>query len=127
MSGEKGRQQADPASLKDLGPAELKARAEAGEAIVLLDVREPFERDFCALPSPKRGLDLHIPMGSLAASLEEIREAASQGPLVIYCHHGVRSLMVGHWLVGQGISDVYNLDGGIDAFATEVDPTLPRY
>lgn len=113
--------------ITDLSPVELKQRLDAGEALILLDVREPFERAFCTLPTPSRGLDLHVPMRTIPERLDAIRDAARQGPLVVYCHHGVRSLTACRWLAAQGVSGVHNLDGGIDAYAIEADPGVPRY
>ncbi len=60
-------------------------------------------------------------------ALEEICGAASQKTLVVYCHHGVRSLMVADWLATQGIPGALNLDGGIDAWSSEVDRGVARY
>ncbi len=116
-----------PPSIVNLSPAELKRRLDAGEAFVLLDVREPVERAYCALPGPPRGQDLHVPLREVPAHLDAIRDAAGSGPLIVYCHHGVRSLMAGRWLAEQGVPDVHNLDGGIDAYSLEADPNVPRY
>ena len=58
------------------------------------------------------------------------RRSAAVGsgrPLIVYCHHGVRSLATARWLVAQGIPDVANLEGGIDAWSRTVDPAVPRY
>jgi len=113
-------------------PIELPApavadRLRAGDPITLLDVREPPERALAAIPVPSPGGDLFIPMGEVPARLPEIRQALSRGPLVIYCHHGVRSLMVAQWLAAQGLPGAINLAGGIDAWSVEVDPSVPRY
>jgi rhodanese-related sulfurtransferase len=47
--------------------------------------------------------------------------------IVVHCHHGGRSLRVANWLRGQGFANAQSLAGGIDAWAAEIDPTLPRY
>ncbi len=93
----------------------------------MLDVREPFERALCSIEVSPAATDLYIPMRSVAARLPEIRLAAAQGVLVVYCHHGVRSRAVGEWLLGQGVTGVQNLSGGIDAWSRLVDPSVPRY
>lgn len=111
----------------DLTPSALRRLIEGGEPLVLVDVREPTERARCALPHPSAGLDLHVPMSQVPSRLGEIRDAARVGPVVVYCHHGVRSLLAGRWLAAQGVPRVHNLDGGIDAYSLEADPSVPRY
>jgi len=111
----------------EISVQELKRRLDGGEALVVLDVREPVERDFCAIPVPPTARDLHIPMNALPGRLEEIREACRSSPLVVYCHHGVRSRQVTAWLSHSGIPGVANLEGGIDDWSVDVDPGVPRY
>lgn len=113
--------------LENLDARELKRRLDRGEPITLLDVREPFERQLCAIPAGPTAIDLHVPMAEVPGRLGAIREAASLAPLVIYCHHGVRSAWAGRWLEAQGLVRVANLDGGIDAWALLADPETPRY
>lgn len=84
----------------------------------LLDVREPDEFACCALAD-----SLHVPMQSVPAHLEHLPR---DRPVVVMCHHGVRSLHVAAYLRQAGL-DAWNLAGGIDAWAREVDPELPRY
>lgn len=110
-----------------LTPSELRGRLDAGSPTVLLDVREPSERDYCSIPAPPGVADLHVPLGHVPARLDSIAEAARSGRLVVYCHHGVRSLMAARWLAAQGIEVVENLEGGIDAWSAQVDPGVPRY
>ncbi|QEH34389.1 molybdopterin biosynthesis protein MoeB [Aquisphaera giovannonii] len=95
--------------------------------MTLLDVREPMERSFCAIPVPPTAGDLHIPMRQVPSHLEALAAAADRGPLVVYCHHGVRSMAVAEWLVARGVRGVQNLRGGIDAWSLEADPQVPRY
>jgi rhodanese-related sulfurtransferase len=115
------------AGVARLTAAGLKARLDLGEPMVLLDVREPEERAFCAIGGFATAADLHIPMNEIPGRLLEIRAAAEDKALVVYCHHGVRSLAVAQWLAGQGVRDVANLDGGIDVWSVVVDPDVPRY
>lgn len=105
----------------------LKRRLDAGEALALLDVREPDERAAAAITAAPNVVDLHVPLGRVTAHLDALRLAAADRPLVVYCHHGVRSLIAARWLHAQGLPLVENLSGGIDAWARRIDPTVPRY
>jgi rhodanese-related sulfurtransferase len=90
-----------------------------GSNILLLDVREDDERATAAIePS------VHIPMHELPQRLEEIPRDRR---VVVYCHHGGRSSMVAGYLEARGLPHVTNLTGGIDAYAAEVDRSIPRY
>jgi rhodanese-related sulfurtransferase len=111
----------------DLDARELRRRLDSGEPVALLDVREPSERALCAIPAGAGVPDLHVPMAQVPGRLDAIREAAGRSPLVVYCHHGVRSRMAALWLAAQGVAGVLNLAGGIDAWSVEADPTTPRY
>jgi rhodanese-related sulfurtransferase len=84
----------------------------------LLDVREPEEFALTQLA----GAQL-IPLGELQARVEEIPEGVE---LVVYCHHGIRSLQAAGFLRGQG-REAVSLKGGIDLWARRIDPSLPRY
>jgi rhodanese-related sulfurtransferase len=85
----------------------------------LLDVRETFERQISCLDD-----DLHIPMGSIPSSLEKI---SKEDPIVVYCRSGSRSSRVVEYLRSLGYSKARNLVGGINAWASEVDASLPTY
>jgi rhodanese-related sulfurtransferase len=118
----------NPASaVSDLTPALLHERLEAGEALTLLDVREPHERSFCSITVPPTAGDLFIPVREIPSRLDVVQDALRRGPLVVYCHHGVRSRDVAEWLVERGLSGIINLRGGIDAWSREADTTVPRY
>ena len=95
----------------------------AGDPLLLLDVREPFERDHCRIADD----DLHIPLGQVMARVEEIRSRADGRTLIVYCHHGVRSRAAADWLLAQGLPAPANLTGGIEAWSRLVDPTVARY
>jgi rhodanese-related sulfurtransferase len=105
----------------------LKSRLDGGEALTVLDVREDDERAFSAIRLPTTARDLHIPMNFVSGRLDELRALVGHEPLVVYCHHGVRSMNVARWLVRQGMAGVHNLAGGIDAWSESVDPGVPRY
>ena len=85
----------------------------------ILDVREAWEFDLCRVPGSQ-----HIPLGDLPARLHEI---ARDRPLVVVCHHGVRSRAAQVFLLRQGFTRVQNLVGGLDAWARRVDPTMAIY
>lgn len=106
--------------VAELMPQEVARRLkEAPDAVVLLDVREPFERELAAVePS------LHIPMREVASRLEEIPRDRT---VVVYCHAGGRSATVAAYLEHHGFENVANLTGGIDRWSREVDPAVPRY
>lgn len=106
---------------------QLKAHFDRGESLVVLDVREPVERAFCAIPTPPTVRDLHVPMGELPARLDEIKATQGESLLVVYCHLGVRSRQAAGWLGQQGLAGLANLEGGIDAWSVDVDPDVPRY
>src|SRR4051812_4324239 len=110
----------DTPTVGRLSAKGLRALLSAGEDLALLDVREPFERAYCAIAVPASARDLFVPTGEVMARVEEIRRAAADGPIVVYCHHGVRSLAVANWLVRQGCNRVFNLEGGIDAWSVRV-------
>jgi rhodanese-related sulfurtransferase len=106
---------------------ELKGRLEHGEPLTVLDVREDDERAFAAIALPGGMVDLHIPLGDVRLRFDEIQRAAEGRPLVVYCHHGQRSMVAATWLARRGLADVHNLEGGIDAWSTSVDRAIRRY
>jgi adenylyltransferase/sulfurtransferase len=100
---------------------ELARRLRQGDPVQLLDVRQLWEHEIAALP----GSTL-IPLGELAGRSDEITPTPGV-PLVVYCHHGIRSLNGAHILLQQGFVDVFSLAGGIDAWSLQVDASIPRY
>jgi rhodanese-related sulfurtransferase len=106
----------------EVSPHEVRQRLEAGEEVRLIDVREPHEYAICRID----GAEL-IPMRSIPGALPALKERAAGGPLVFYCHHGVRSLKVVSWLRQQGLACCQSMQGGIDLWAASVDPGLRRY
>ncbi|MEW4570014.1 rhodanese-like domain-containing protein [Tautonia sp. JC769] len=108
-------------------PLELNEHFLAGSPLVLLDVREDLERHYCTIDAPETILEVHVPIGEVSKRLDLLRRCLDGRPLVIYCHHGVRSLATARWLAAQGLEDVVNLEGGIDAWSLTIDPTVPRY
>lgn len=119
-----------PIPIPQTRPADLLRRLKAGEPLVLLDVREPEERDYCRIASPPAFADIHLPLGELPGRLGELDPLLASAPsarLIVYCHHGVRSQVAASWLARHGFENVENLSGGIDAWSLEVDPSVPRY
>ncbi len=100
-------------------PREVKTKLDRGEPLLLVDCREPHEYAICRLPGARL-----VPMGEIARHLELF---AAADEVVVYCHHGIRSLNVAAWLRGQGIEGVRSLAGGIERWAVEIDPAMPRY
>jgi len=102
-------------------PADLARRLASPEAPRLLDVREPEENAFATLPNATL-----IPLGELAVRVDDLEEWRDQ-EIVVYCHHGVRSLHGISILRQAGFQKLLNLQGGIDRWSLEVDPAVPRY
>ena len=103
----------------EISPAELKQKRETGEKFTLLDVREPWEHQTAAIEPSS-----HIPMGDIPARVQELDPDEH---IVVYCHHGVRSMNVTAWLRQQGFESVQSLRGGIDRWSREVDSSVPLY
>jgi len=103
----------------EITPAELKRRLDAGENLLLVDVREQWEHDVCRI----EGAQL-IPMRTIPASLQRLDV---EDPVICYCHHGMRSLDVAVWLQKQGVESARSLAGGIERWSAEIDPKVPRY
>jgi rhodanese-related sulfurtransferase len=104
----------------------LSQRLAAGESLTLLDVREPDETAYCAIDVPATARLLMIPMREVPSRLVEIDKSLGRGPLVVYCHHGVRSLAVSEWLSHRQAGEISNLSGGIDAWSVEDNNASPR-
>jgi len=66
-------------------------------------------------------------MRDIPASLQQLEAKADEATLIVFCHHGVRSLNVAHWLREQGVAACQSMSGGIDAWSALVDPAVPRY
>jgi rhodanese-related sulfurtransferase len=107
--------------MQQLAPTQLKAWLDDSQRPqpVVIDVREPWEFDVCRLAGAKP-----MPMRSVPARYLELDRHADT---VIVCHHGARSYQVAMFLEYQGFTNIYNLHGGLAAWAREVDPALPTY
>ncbi|HVY44818.1 MAG TPA: Grx4 family monothiol glutaredoxin [Minicystis sp.] len=105
----------EPARVKQLGPEDLKAMMDAGEAFELVDVRGEKERAIASIPGAK----------PLTPELVEALDREVR--VVFHCHHGGRSQAAAERFLAEGFKNVLNLRGGIDAWSTRVDPKVPRY
>jgi rhodanese-related sulfurtransferase len=105
-------------SIREITPTELQQLLAGENPPTLIDVREEGEAAICAID----GSTL-IPMNTLPQRLQEIPK---DRPVVLYCHGGMRSMMVGEWLSQQGF-DALSLAGGIDQWAIEIEPEMARY
>lgn len=104
----------------EISAQELQDSLKQSGSLCLIDCREPWENELVCLPDSTL-----LPMNDTPGRLEELRQM--KGRLVVYCHHGIRSMQVVQWLRSQGLSEACSLAGGIDAWSQVVDPELPRY
>lgn len=106
-------------SIIQISATELKTKLELGSKPLLLDVREADEFEYTHIEG-----SLHIPMNQIPQKLEQID---SNVECIVICHHGIRSQYVASFLVSAGYTQIYNLNGGIDAWSVECDNTVSRY
>ena|SRR5215831_13025701 len=104
----------------EITPVEVKARLDSGEHIRLIDVREPNEHAICQIA----GAEL-IPMNTIPQNLQDLD--SGEAPIIVFCHHGVRSLAVVDWLRRQGVENCQSMAGGTDRWSLEIDPGVCRY
>jgi rhodanese-related sulfurtransferase len=105
--------------VKTLTPAELAQRLARGDDLLLLDVREPHELEICRIEN-----SFAMPMSEISSRLSELDP---DKPTVCICHHGIRSAHVASALARMDFTEVYNLAGGVDRWAVEVDTSMTRY
>lgn len=102
-----------------MAPRDLAKRLLSGADLVVVDVREKEELAICSIDGAR-----HVPLGELPQRMSELDPAR---PTVCVCHHGVRSSHAAHYLAENGFDLLYNLSGGVDRWATEVDESMARY
>lgn len=104
-----------------LHPLELKTWLEhpARRQPILVDVRETWEYQYCHIDG-----SLLVPLRQIP---ERLTELDPQAEFVMICHHGVRSYRAGLFLEQAGFANVYNLQGGVEAWARDADPTMRKY
>ena len=106
--------------MRHFTPKDLQNHLHNGQSTpLLLDVREPWEYDICHLT----GSEL-VPM----RKIQQVAEAFDKNrEIVVICHHGIRSRHVAYYLEQIGFNNVINLEGGVERWANEIDPTMKRY
>ena len=106
--------------MREFSASELRGYLETASARpLLLDVREPWEFDKACI----EGSTL-VPMRTIPGSLQDFNPDQE---IVVICHHGIRSRMIGLYLENHGFSNIINLTGGVEAWAREVDPDMETY
>ena len=103
----------------EISVQELDSWRKTGRDIAVLDVREPWEVEICSLAGA-----FSIPLQALPARFGEL---PTDKPLVVLCHHGMRSQQAVHWLRRNGLGNAINLAGGIDAWARQIEPSMGVY
>ena len=101
--------------MKEISVKDLKSKMDAGDEFQLIDIREQYEVEMAEIGGE------HIPMGEVLANLDKIRKDV---PVVIHCRSGNRSGNMVMYLDAQGYENLYNLSGGIIAWAQEIDNSL---
>jgi rhodanese-related sulfurtransferase len=107
--------------IDELAPRDLAAwRADpAREPPVVIDVREPWEWDVAHIDDSRL-----VPLQTVPANVDTLPRDRD---IVLVCHHGNRSRRAAQWLEQQGYTRLHNLTGGVERWATDVDPTMARY
>ncbi len=106
----------------EISASDVKKRLDGGEPTHLIDCREPAEHATAAIQDAEL-----IPMNTTPQRLQHIEDLADTAPVIVFCHHGMRSLMVVNWLREQGVANCSSMAGGIDRWSMEIDPSVPRY
>ena len=104
----------------EITPQDVKRRIDAGEKLRLIDVRELFEVRQAAI----EGAEV-IPMADVPNAVGSLED--EDKPIIVFCHHGVRSLRVVAWLREHGVENCVSMAGGIDRWSVEIDAAVPRY
>ena len=109
-------------AIEEIEPQELAERLRRGEKIRLIDVRQPWEHEIATLA----GGEL-VPLDQLAYGGADVEQEGAE-PVVVYCHHGVRSLAGVSFLQRMGwTGEIRSLAGGIERWSLQIDPAVPRY
>ena len=116
--------------IPQLNPSNFESWRDSATEVaqpVVLDVREPWEVQTASVKPD--GFELvHIPMREIPARVAELQDKYGQdAPIACLCHHGMRSMQVANYLAQSGFSEVVNLQGGIDAWARQLDTSVPIY
>jgi rhodanese-related sulfurtransferase len=103
----------------EIAPREVKDMLGRGEKVLFVDVRERWEYETSHIEG-----SVLIPLGEIPTNLARLEAA---GDVVLFCHHGMRSMDAAAWLRSQGVQGARSMAGGIDRWAAEIDPHTPRY
>lgn len=107
--------------IQNMTPQQLKTRLDAGEDMLVIDVRNPYELEIASVDFAK-----HIVLNELPDSLDEIPK---DKPIVLLCRSGSRSMQAAYFLANEGWDEnnLFNVQGGIIAWSREIDPSIPTY
>ncbi len=103
----------------EIAPREVEALIVRGEKFLFVDVREKWEHETARIDGA-----VLIPLREIPANLPRL---AGTSQIVLFCHHGMRSLDAAAWLREQGVEGARSMSGGIERWTKEVDPLVPRY
>jgi rhodanese-related sulfurtransferase len=103
----------------EVTPREVNDRLARGERFLLVDVREKWEHDVSRIEAATL-----IPLREIPTNVGRFEEAEE---IVLFCHHGMRSLDAAAWLRSQGITGARSMAGGIERWSVEIDSRVPRY
>ena len=109
----------DPFANIEITPREVKSMMERGDKFLFVDVREKWEFEASWIEGA-----VLFPMREIPSNLAKFEEADN---IVLFCHHGIRSLDAAAWLRSQEIPGAKSMAGGIDRWSAEIDPKVPRY
>jgi rhodanese-related sulfurtransferase len=109
----------DPLANIEITPREVKNMMDRGEKFLFVDVREKWEFETSWIENT-----VLVPMREIPSNLAKFEEADN---IVLFCHHGIRSLDAAAWLRSQDIPGAKSMTGGIDRWSAEIDPKVPRY
>ena len=105
----------------EISATQVKTLLDTGDEFLLVDCREPLEADYASITGSRP-----MPMSQLAERVGEL-EPDRTDRIVFYCHHGIRSLQVVHWLRQQGFARAQSMAGGIESWSQQIDAAVPRY
>jgi rhodanese-related sulfurtransferase len=103
----------------EITPREVQDLLARDDKVLFVDVRESWEYQTTHIEG-----SVLIPLGQIPSNLARLENAEQ---LVLFCHHGIRSLDAAAWLRSQGVEGARSMTGGIERWSTEIDPSVPRY
>jgi rhodanese-related sulfurtransferase len=100
-------------------PLQVKELLDSGTDMVLVDVREKWEFEYCHIPN-----SIHISVSDIPDNISKLE---TKKPLLLVCHNGRRSRHIGEELIKKGFRNLINLKGGVDQWADDIDKSMPKY